>query len=43
MPRPTSRQKKAIKAYEAKVHKHSADNSEAENFNNIGNLSVCDK
>ncbi|CAG8550101.1 11269_t:CDS:2, partial [Cetraspora pellucida] len=43
MPRPTSRQKKAIKAYEAKVHKHSANNSEAENSDDIGNLFVCDK
>ncbi|CAG8828449.1 35402_t:CDS:2, partial [Gigaspora margarita] len=43
MPCPTSRQKKAIKAYEAKVHKHSANNSEAENSNDIGNLSVCDE
>ncbi|CAG8836025.1 30059_t:CDS:2, partial [Gigaspora margarita] len=43
MPRPTSCQKKAIKAYEAKVYKHSADNSEAENSDDIGNLSVCDK
>ncbi|CAG8466374.1 16873_t:CDS:2 [Dentiscutata erythropus] len=33
--------KKAIKAYEAKVHMHSADNLEAENSDDIGNLSVC--
>ncbi|CAG8820885.1 32879_t:CDS:2 [Racocetra persica] len=43
MPRPTSCQKKAIKAYEAKVYKHSADNSEAENSDDISNLSVCDE
>ncbi|CAG8715881.1 3242_t:CDS:2 [Cetraspora pellucida] len=43
MPCPTSCQKKAIKTYEAKVHKHSANNSEAENFDDIGNLFVCDE
>ncbi|CAG8843627.1 45916_t:CDS:2, partial [Gigaspora margarita] len=43
MPHSTSCQKKAIKAYEAKVHKHSTDNSEAENSDDIGNLSVCDE
>ncbi|CAG8537594.1 3312_t:CDS:2 [Dentiscutata heterogama] len=43
MPHLTSCQKKARKAYEAKAHKHNANNSEAENFDGIGNLSVCDE
>ncbi|CAG8676892.1 15978_t:CDS:2, partial [Racocetra fulgida] len=45
MPRPTTHQKKAKKAYEAKAHKYNtnANNSEAENSDNTNNISVYDE
>ncbi|CAG8702261.1 149_t:CDS:2, partial [Racocetra fulgida] len=45
MPRPTSRQKKSRKAYEAKAHKlnTNVNNFEAESSDDIDSLSACDE